>query len=182
MEESGSLHSLPTRLARRILRAEHDCLDSTYRLKKCWTNEVAPALRTVLESLVSTPAKGMSGRSQFPVSLVTFLSSEAIENIGEKLIADNRLGVAIELLAEGNRTEQWYLFSEKTLAKQTTAYVWQATCDVVAEQTAFLSQKSQLESALEEVKQLRLLLKRRIHEPQPFWETLSDTVADVFGR
>ena len=174
MELNGRASVLPNDLFEALKEAEVCAVNAGSRLIHLAGEVALPHIRSLMGEHVRSPTSSLSGRSYRSVRVIDII----LEPVAFRASTfDSQLGLGIETALERSRTHTLYAYPE-TVVEGTIEELVAAVADC-ADLKALSEVKTEVVSARAKLAEACSLLKARIREPHPLYESIDETIGDI---
>ena len=181
LERDGQISLLPKSLARKMTEVEREMLMAGGRFKDEVGEKLAPIFTQAVEALATKPRESFSGRAYTPYNIGKLVLGETVDREVRTTVDGREIGVAFELMLEGARTSQLYLYQER-LREGTVAEALSRLEEIISSHDGSKQQALALKAAIAKLDALLGSIAARIKDPHPFLETIREALPDVFRR
>ncbi|MGH1399399.1 MAG: hypothetical protein ACRBCT_09315 [Alphaproteobacteria bacterium] len=178
MEKDGSIYILPNSLIIRLLETSKEWHKLCYELQQLVDNDLKDKAKSVSLKYEQTSNKVQNGKSYTRLRILNFafMDTETVQNHISHL-KNSDIGLGIELSIQNPKTEMLYSFSavniENILNEMHEAFI---------KNKNLLNVKQRTKEFSTNLDKLETDISRRIKNPHPLWETLINSIKDIFPR
>jgi hypothetical protein len=179
LEKDGRIGMLPDRLGKALLQLEQDALVAASNFYSAVTDETLRAqIASTFDLRVDSPRRMLNGRAYVSYNLAE-LASKGTSNFRSR--DDLTLGYGFMIPCLEKPGDQFYIYPEQMRVGNVDELFEQIAADIKGNER-LQSAITVLATIQVRTRSVLMVLASRIKDPNPFWETLTQALPDLFRR
>ena len=173
LDKEGKLSVLPSHLRRQFIESERRALMRGHHFRDHLENQLIPHARLYIENRVNDPKSGIDGYPHLPINFgkLVIYPEDSFTGIKRRLENEN-IGLGIDFALDHGKTHCVYVFPDKIRESTRVTDILDGFRAEIETDTEALQRAKELQAVEIDLQEILRLLRARIQEPTPLYDTL----------